>query len=275
MEKLKSTIATFFLLILVGCGNNNTPETQQRKSSSVNTSKPEETLPSLNQNTSSPLVKLNSSPSNSSTIPPVSNAESQDANSSPIPPDATTNNTVTGNNQVISSNGIGNAKVGMSLGKLKQILKGKAEFKLQSPFIADFDAIAIVQGGKPQYYILYPTGSPMRDPNIIEALVTDNPNYKTAEGITPGTPLKKAVVVYGNPALSYSLANESREYVKFTKQPSKDIAFRVGSANDGSLGGIYPSPQQEFNQTKEFKDTATIRFIEVYCSANCPVQPLP
>ncbi|MCP2729760.1 hypothetical protein [Limnofasciculus baicalensis] len=276
MDKIKSTITTFLLLMLVGCGNTNTPGTQEKVSPSVSSSKPKGELPSLTQNTSSPLVKLDSSPSKSSTIPPVSNTENQDANSSPITPNATTNNTTnSGNNQFISSNGIGNAKVGMSLGQLKQILKGKAEFKVQSPFIADFDAIAIVQGGKPQYYILYPTGSPMRDPNIIEALVTDNPNYKTAEGITPGTPLKKAVAVYGNSTLSYSLANESREYVKFTKQPSKDIAFRVGAGNDGSLGGIYPSPQQELNQTKEFKDTATIRFIEVYCSANCPVQPLP
>lgn len=274
MDKIKSTITTFLFLMLVGCGNN-TPETQPKESPSVSSSKPEKTLPSLNQNTSSPLVKLNSSPSKSSTIPPVSNPEKKDANLSPITPDATTDNTVSGNNQLISTNGIGNAKVGMSLGKLKQILKGKAEFKVQSPFIVDFDAIAVVQGGKPQYYILYPTGSPMRDPNIIEALVTDNPNYKTAQGITPGTPLKKAVAVYGNPALSYSLANESREYVKFAKQPSKYISFRVGSANDGSLGGIYPSPPKEFNQTKEFKDTATIQFIEVYCSANCPVQPLP
>ncbi|HBE20946.1 MAG TPA: hypothetical protein DEG17_06690 [Cyanobacteria bacterium UBA11149] len=163
----------------------------------------------------------------------------------------------------------------MSLGQLKQILKGKAEFKVQSPFIVDFDAIAILQNGKPQYYILYPAGSPMRDANIIEALVTDNPDYQTAEGIAPGTPLKKAAAVYGNPDLSYSLANESREYVKFAKQPSKHIAFRLGSANDGNLAGIYPSPKQEFNQTKEFKDTATIRLIEVYCSESCPTQPLP
>lgn len=276
MDKIKSSLTIISLLMLVGCSNTNTPATQEKGSPSVSSSKPKGELPTLTQNTPSPLVKLDSSPSKTSTIPPVSNPEKEDANSSPITPDASASNSATsGNNQVISSNGIGNAKVGMSLGKLKQILKGKAEFKVQSPFIVDFDAIAIVQNGKPQYYILYPAGSPMRDPNIIEALVTDNPNYKTAEGITPGTPLKKAVAVYGNPALSYSLANESREYVKFTKQPSKDIAFRVGSANDGSLGGIYPSPQQEFNQTKEFKDTATIRFIEVYCSANCPVQPLP
>lgn len=271
MNKLKSTIAVISLLMLVGCSNNNTSPQQK---GSTNT--PQSQSPSLTQNTPSPLVKLDSSPSKSSTIPPISTTETQEKKSSPTSPEVSAANTTTSsNNQIISSNSIGNAKVGMSLGQLKQILKGKAEFKVQSPFIVDFDAIAILQDGKPQYYILYPAGSPMRDANIIEALITDNPDYKTAEGIAPGTPLKKAVAVYGNPALSYSLANESREYVKFAKQPSKDIAFRVGAGNDGSLAGIYPSPQKELNQTKEFKDTATIRFIEVYCSATCPVQPLP
>ncbi|HBB32593.1 MAG TPA: hypothetical protein DDZ80_30515 [Cyanobacteria bacterium UBA8803] len=163
----------------------------------------------------------------------------------------------------------------MTLGQLKQLLKGKAEFKMKSPFMANYDAIAIVQGGKEQYYILYPTGAPMRDVDIIEALVTDNPNYQTPEGIGPGTPLKQAQAAYGEPNLSYHQANESREYVKFTKQPSKDIAFRLGAANDGSLAGIYPATQKEFNQTKEFKKTATIRFVEVYCGQNCPPPALP
>ncbi|HBK66914.1 MAG TPA: hypothetical protein DD000_26355, partial [Cyanobacteria bacterium UBA11166] len=224
--------------MLVGCSNNNT-STQEKGS----TNTPENQLPSLTQNTPSPLVKLDLSPSKASTIPPDSNTETPETKTSPTSPETTKDNTATSsNNQIISSNGIGNAKVGMSLGQLKQILKGKAEFKVQSPFIVDFDAIAILQNGKPQYYILYPAGSPMRDANIIEALVTDNPDYQTAEGIAPGTPLKKAAAVYGNPDLSYSLANESREYVKFAKQPSKHIAFRLGSANDGNLAGIYPSP---------------------------------
>jgi hypothetical protein len=141
--------------------------------------------------------------------------------------------------------------------------------------MVDFDAIAIVQEGKPQYYILYPAGIPMSDDDIIEALVTDNPYYQTAEGVGPGTPLKQAEEVYGEATLTYHTVNESREYVKFAQHPSPDVTFRLGAANDDSLAGVYPSPQKEFNQTKEYKDTATIRFVEVYCGKDCPVQPLP
>ncbi|MBE9128628.1 hypothetical protein IQ257_01780 [Coleofasciculus sp. LEGE 07092] len=163
----------------------------------------------------------------------------------------------------------------MTLGQLKKLLGDKAEFQVQSPFIVDFDAIAIIQGGKEQYYILYPAGAPMADTDIVEALVTDNPRYRTSEGVGAGTPLKKAETAYGDATLSYNLANESREYVKFAKQPSEDIAFRLGAGNDGSLAGIYTSPQKEFNETKQFKDTATIRLLEVYCGKNCPLPPLP
>jgi len=177
--------------------------------------------------------------------------------------------------QRISAKGIGVAQVGMRLGELKELLADQAEFQVKSPFMVDFDAIAIVQEGKPQYYILYPAGIPMSDDDIIEALVTDNPNYQTAEGVGPGTPLKQAEEVYGEATLTYSTVNESREYVKFAQHPSPDMTFRLGAANDDSLTGVYPSPQKEFNQTKEYKDTATIRFVEVYCGKDCPVQPLP
>lgn len=95
-----------------------------------------------------------------------------------------------GKNQLISAEGIGSAKVGMTLGALKKALAGKAEFKVKSPFIVDFDAIAVIESGKEQYYILYPAGSPLADADVIEALVTDNPNYRTAEGVGPGTPIK-------------------------------------------------------------------------------------
>lgn len=177
--------------------------------------------------------------------------------------------------QQISAKGIGLAQVGMTLGELKKALAEQAEFKIESPFIVDFDAIAIVQKGQPQYYILYPAGIPMSDDDIIEALVTDNQNYQTADGVGPGILLKQAEVVYGEATLSYNTMNESREYVKFARQPSPDIAFRLGTGNDDSLAGIYPSPAKELNETKDYRDTATIRFVEVYCSEDCPVQPLP
>ncbi|HEY9649201.1 MAG TPA: hypothetical protein V6C95_00955, partial [Coleofasciculaceae cyanobacterium] len=155
-------------------------------------------------------------------------------------------------------------------GQLKQSMAGQAEFQVKSPFIVDFDAIAVTQGGTVQFYILYPAGSPLADSDIIEALITDNPNYRTAEGIGPGTPIQTAEAVYGDATLSYNTFNESREYVKFAKQPSKSMSFRLGAGNDGSLAGVYPAAKGESNETKEFKKNASIRFVEVYCGRNCP-----
>jgi hypothetical protein len=158
----------------------------------------------------------------------------------------------------------------MTYGQLKQQLGTKAEFTVKSPFIVDFDAIAVSQSGKVQYYILYPAGSPLADSAVIEALVTDNPSYRTPEGVGPGTPIPQAEAVYGDATLSYNTMNESREYIKFTKEPSRNIKFRAQPSQGKQFAGIYPPSPTESKQTKDFEKTASIRFVEVYCGKNCP-----
>lgn len=170
---------------------------------------------------------------------------------------------------LITGEGIGPAQVGMTFGELKQMLGEEVEFQVESPFIVNFDAIAIVEEAEVQYYLLYPAGTSLEDSDLIEAVITNNPQYRTAEGIGSGTSVQQAEAVYGNATLYYSLANESREYVRFANQPSPDIAFRLGAANDGTLAGIYPSPQEEYNETEEYQEDATIRFVEVYCRQEC------
>jgi hypothetical protein len=71
--------------------------------------------------------------------------------------------------------------------------------------------------------------------------------------------------------LSYNSLKESREYVKFAKQPSKAISFRTKAPLGEQLAGIYPSSKMEFKQTKEFQKTASIGSVEVYCRQNCPL----
>lgn len=170
---------------------------------------------------------------------------------------------------LITGEGIGSAQVGMTFEELKQRLGDEVEFQVESPFMVDFDAIAIVREGEVQYYILYPAGTSLEDSALIEAVITDNPQYRTAEGVGPETSVQQAEAVYGNATLYYSLANESREYLRFANQPSPDIAFRLGAANDGTVAGIYPSPQEEYNETEEYREDATIRSVEVYCREEC------
>ncbi len=261
MSKLRITLAASFLIVLGGCGETKTPSTPETSTPPVGSNTPQAT-------DSSPLISTNS--------PPVSSNTPQTANPSPnaSPTAAVPNSAQPGKNQLISAQGIGPAKVGMKLGELKQVLGGKAEFQVKSPFIVDFDAIAVTQAGKEQYYILYPAGVPMADSDVIEALVTDNPNYRTAQGVGPGTSIQQAEGVYGDATLSYNTLNESREYVEFANQPSKDISFRTQAPQNQQLAGIYPSSKAELKETKKFPETATIGRVEVYCRQNCPL-PLP
>lgn len=170
--------------------------------------------------------------------------------------------------KAISSEGIGPARLGMTLGKLKQVLGANSTFKVESPFMVDIDAIAVSQSGNLQYYILYPAGTTLNDADVITALLTDNSSYSTAQGVGPGTSIKQAASVYGEATLSYNTSNESREYVSFAAQPAQNIYFRT--AAQAGFSGVYPSPTAEYNTTKTFQDTALIRSVEVRClPQNC------
>ncbi|WP_287253068.1 hypothetical protein [Moorena sp. SIO4E2] len=231
-------LITSLLMVLMSCSPSPTPSTKKTP-----VSQPMPSPPNL-EDTS----KSGSSKSTTKLSPPASDAFT------------------------ISAKGIGPAKLGMTLGQLKQSLGDKAKFEVKSPFIVDFDAIAVIQSGQPQYYILYPMGTPMGNSTVMEALFTTNPNYRTTKGVGPGTPLKLAEQTYGDATLSFNYASESREYVNFANL-SEDIAFRMGVAvNDtnNQFSGLYASPLKEYNQTQNYRDSATIKSLEVYCRDKCP-----
>ena len=187
------------------------------------------------------------------------------------------NNTVVAEEFTISSAGIGKARLGMTLDELKQISDKDTEFKLESPFMVDINAIAVSKSGVVQYYILYIAGTtshPDRitptDADPITILITDNPNYQTKEGVKIGTSIQEAEAIYGNATLSYNTANESREYVTFSDRVDRNIRFRTNWLKDG-LAGIYPATSEEYRQTEKFNDTAMITAIEVSCAPiDCP-----
>ena len=262
MSQLKIKLTISALLLLMGCGEAKSPSTQTQETSPppVTTTTPQTT---------------NSSPVESPTVataPTSSNTpQGTKSSSSQRPTAAAPNSTAPNPNKLISAEGIGEAKVGMTFGELKKRLGTKAQFQVKSPFIVDFDAIAIVQSGQAQYYILYPAGVPLSDSDIIESLVTDNLNYRTAQGIGSGTPITQAEAVYGEATLSYNTVNESREYVKFAKEPSEAIAFRVAAPKGQQFAGNYPSSTAELKETKDFQKPASIGFVEVYCRQNCPL----
>lgn len=168
---------------------------------------------------------------------------------------------------LISPEGIGVAKLGMTLGELKQAMGSDAEFTERSPFMVDFDAIAVSQDGEVQFYILQLVGQSLTDDDIIQGLQTDNAAFQTIAGVGPGTPLAEAESEYGSATLSYHTQNESREYVRFEDQPASNMAFSTGNAAQ-SAAGIYNSTEGEYHETQTYQEGATIQSVLVICTTD-------
>jgi hypothetical protein len=161
----------------------------------------------------------------------------------------------------ISERGIGAAKLGMTFGELKKALGSTALFKVE-PVMVDFDGVAVSQSGKVQYWIIYPGRTKLKDTDVIELLMTDNPNYQTVEGVGPGMTLKQAEAIYGKATLSYSIENESREQVVFANRPTKKIGF-FPKAEGRQFAGVYGPSQRVFYQTNKYQPNAVIRSVIV------------
>jgi hypothetical protein len=167
--------------------------------------------------------------------------------------------------QQITPVGIGGAKIGMSFKELKEQMGSGFQFPVKPSLIEGFDAIAVTKAGTVQYYIPYPSGTQFTDTDRIQHLMTDNPNYRTEQGIGPGTPIKQAAAVYGGATLSLSKENESREFINFTQHPN-GLAFRPKPVGSHSFAGDYPDSNDEYLKTEKYDNRAAIGQITVSCA---------
>ncbi|MBW4517260.1 MAG: hypothetical protein KME11_18795 [Timaviella obliquedivisa GSE-PSE-MK23-08B] len=212
----------------------------------------------------------------SPTASPTASPNSVDF-SSPIPAlaEATPSvSPISADSLLISDKAIGAAQLGMTFGNLKKALGTGVEFVVQSPFIVDFDAIAVQRSGEVQYYILYLAKQPFTDADTIQGLLTKNPKFLTAAGIGAGSTLAKAQQAYGKATLSYNTQNESREYARFERQPANNISFATGNGSS-KAAGIYASPTGEYNETQKFKEDAKIESVLVVCLTEACAPPSP
>jgi hypothetical protein len=165
---------------------------------------------------------------------------------------------------VISPDGIGVARVGMTLGDLKKAVNKDTTFEVVSDFAVDFNAIAVKQQGKVQYYIPYERTQFFGDGDRIRYLVTDNPGFKTAQGVSPGMTIKQVAQIYGSAKLSMNRSAESREIVRFAQQP-QEIVFYGARSEQQDLAGIYPESNEEVLETDRYADRAKIGRITITC----------
>jgi hypothetical protein len=161
--------------------------------------------------------------------------------------------------------GIGDAKIGMTLKELKQKMGAQVQFPVKPNFIEGFDAIAVTKAGTVQYYIPYPTGTNFTDADRIQHLMTDNPNYRTQQGVGPGTSIGQAVSVYGDATLSMSKDNESREFINFSQHPN-GLAFRPKPVGKRNFAGDYPESNDDYIKTQKYDKQAAIGQITVSCA---------
>jgi hypothetical protein len=220
------------------------------------------------------LAGCNQTPSASTSSAPASNSSAATPTvSSPSGSNPTPQATPDPDAKLISAEGIGVARLGMTLGELKQKLGTEAQLTPQSPFMVDFDAIAVRQDGQVQYYILYLAGQPFGDRDSIQGLMTSNPNYKTEKEVGSGTLLTQAEAAYGKATLSYNTQNESREYARFERQPAPNLSFGTGNASQ-QPAGIYPTSTGEYHETRQFRPDAAINSVLVVClSQGCATTP--
>jgi hypothetical protein len=156
---------------------------------------------------------------------------------------------------LIRHDGMGVAKAGMKIGELRAALPAGTTLGAAEAFMVDVQGLPVVRGADTLFYVLAVTGEPVGDDAPITLLATRNPAFRTAEGIGPGTTLAEAAARYGAPTLSYSTADESREYAAFARYPHQNVRFRVG-AGDGTAG-VY-STEEEYNETTKFDGSARI-----------------
>ena len=182
---------------------------------------------------------------------------------------------------LISAEGIGKAKLGMTVGELKQVLDGDTKFEVVSPFMVDVNAIAVSRDGLVQYYVLYPAGTTSHPDNTptdndrISLLMTDNYNYQTKEGVGVGTSIEEAEEIYGNAVLSYNIEGESREYITFGDNNLDNVNFRASyfesTSNGLGFSGIYAEYPGVVYTTDKYREDAAIAAVEVVCTPElCP-----
>ncbi|TAD77850.1 MAG: hypothetical protein EA001_09065 [Oscillatoriales cyanobacterium] len=164
--------------------------------------------------------------------------------------------------RLIAANGIGPVRLGMTLAQAKRVMGANVRWENTPNFMVDFGAIAVKSGSTVLFYVVYEADRPLRDRDSISILMTQNPAYKTGEGVGPSTSIARVASIYGPATLSFNWDDEGREYVRFANQPSSMLFRTQGRPND--FDGRYPATQGDaFHSTTTYRPTAAISAVWV------------
>lgn len=158
---------------------------------------------------------------------------------------------------LVTETSIGQAQIGMTYGKLKAVLGKRVGFQDVDLGIG-MKAKGVFLEGILQYYILYPSFKSLEPTDVISVLATNNPRYKTAEGIGPGVRIKDAEAEYGPATLTYQSTNSREELIHFQNKPQTLWFARYEKVKAGKY-----EIEKPFNMTRKYQEDAVIEFIGV------------
>lgn len=169
---------------------------------------------------------------------------------------------------VVTANGVGPARPGMTLAELRAAGQG-AEFRYVQDYRDDLSALC-ARDGDGELYCAGVERSPSEKADAEASIIfTSNPRARTVQGVGPGTPVAAAEAVYGRATFFYSTETGSREYAEFVDGPASNIAFRVTSPTSAAgFAGVYGPAPGPFFETERYVADAVIRGVEVTRAAS-------
>ncbi len=161
----------------------------------------------------------------------------------------------------ISADGIGSAMRGSTVGDVRAAIP--SEWRLgdvDERFMVDLSAIPVIAVEDTLYHLLFFAGANIDDATPLEWVATTHGRARTREGIGPESTLAEVEAIHGAVTLSYSVNDESREYVSFVGRP-ENVLFRVVPGSTvGHFAGVYTTTG-EYNTTSDYDPTAHISMV--------------
>ncbi len=176
---------------------------------------------------------------------------------------ATTTPTVsdaTPSNPLIQPGFLGPARAGLTETELRAQLGDEFELVPAAAVIENTEGFTALKGGVVQFHALHLVGE---GPEL-DLLVTDNPAYRTAEAVGPGTTLDEATTIYGTITLSLGATGQARELIEFSGGPDPSIVFTAVGPSIGETAGIYPDPVEAFAETTVYQPGSTVGQVWVF-----------
>jgi hypothetical protein len=166
---------------------------------------------------------------------------------------------------VITPDGIGPVRAGMSVARIRAALGPALRLgDVELAFMVDLMGIPVIRDADTLLYLVFPAHEDPDADAVPLLAITNHPSVQTPEGIGPGSTLAQAATAYGAPRLRFSADDEMREYATFFRYDHPGLWFRVAPGDTVFLAGRYPGGALAgYGETDEYDADARIMMVMV------------